>query len=86
MESILHVKGQLEELRDELEESGNLMVDWQKKGEEKLEDLTEVASLMAGVAAYLGLCVTAFLENLDIEKDCRQKAQKRELVGARGTR
>jgi hypothetical protein len=71
------VKGQLEKLRDELEFDGNLMQEWQRKDEEKPEDLAEVAALMSDVASSLQLAVTTFIEGWDFTEDCRRSTLKK---------
>jgi hypothetical protein len=81
--SILHIKSQLETLRDEMEASGNLMYDW-LKGDEKSEDIAAVARIMTEVSALLQNCIGSFFHGWDFTEDCRRGrlAAEKEAVKA----
>jgi hypothetical protein len=88
MASILHVKGQLETLEQELDGSCT-MINWLIGDRETGEDLAEVAGLMASVASTLMLSVTNFFSHWDFAEDCRReklKEQAPEAVAAGGAR
>ena len=87
MASILHVKGQLETLEQELDGSCT-MINWLLGDRETGEDLAEVAGLMASVASTLMLSVTNFFSHWDFSEDCRREKLKeaKEAVAAGGAR
>lgn len=80
MTTILRINSQLIALRDDLEDSGNLMSDW-LRGDERSEDIADVAALMARVGSHLQNCINTFLEGWDFTEDCRRGREK-EAAGA----
>jgi hypothetical protein len=72
MVSLLHLKTQLETLRDELDGGSEVreMLD-----KEAPEDVAAVVQVMADLASSLALNVTNFLGEWDFEVDCRRERE-----------
>ncbi len=73
MVSMIHVKGQLEKLRDELEDREEVRDQLEL---EKPEDEAAIVQLMSEVAGSLQRHVAGFLGYWDFTEDCRRAREK----------